>query len=676
MIAAAKPANEEERLLSLKLMRILDTEAEPIFDDLAELAAHTLRTPIALLSLVDENRQWFKARRNFSEKETPRDLAFCAHAILRPEPLVVNDATQDPRFVDHPLVTGKPGVRFYAGAPLLTPDGHALGTLCVLDTKPRRPSQRQIESLARLARQAVGQMQLRRDLLRRTDELGSLDSSSGLLRSLFESSPMMIGLIEFDGEKLVHVFDNPATARFYGTEPYGTTGRDLASLGLDEDQVNHWKEQAIHARNRGRPSKFSFRRGEGVGCRWVRATVHYLGKRANGYDFFSFVGEDVTERRRLERALEKERERFHLAIEGANAGLWDWDIQKNEVFHSPRWITMLGFEYGELPRGVEGWKSLLHPEDVATAEKAISDYMAGITPTYQLEHRMRCKDGKYRWLLSKGTCVRAPDGTPMRLTGWLVDIHDLKSTVEELQLRDQIIREQQVKIINSAKMSSLGEMAGGIAHEINNPLAIIAMALAQLEETLGPDREKAGVRENIHRIESTVERIGKIVKGLRLFSRNGDKDPFHPVSLLQVAQETVALCWERFRTANVKLEIEIPADLTVECRAVQISQVFLNLLSNAFDAVAGTPGAWVKVTAVAGVDGAQVRVEDSGPGIPPGVASRMMEPFFTTKDVGQGTGLGLAISSGILEDHGTTLTYNPASAHTRLDFCLPYRQKA
>lgn len=184
----ATPANEAQRLDALRRYDILDTPPERDFDDLVAIAAAVCDVPIALVSLIDEQRQWFKARVGLAAQQTPRELAFCAHAILSPDrTLVVPDARDDARFADNPLVVDDPNIRFYAGAPLVTPDGEALGTLCVIDTKPRELPARQQQALTALSRQASRAMELRR-------------VSGALARQLQESDWYERRLLQYQGE--------------------------------------------------------------------------------------------------------------------------------------------------------------------------------------------------------------------------------------------------------------------------------------------------------------------------------------------------------------------------------------------------------------------------------------------------------------------------------------------
>ena len=164
MLKPPIPPDEPERMNALREYHILDTPAEAVYDDIAHVCAGVCDTPVALITLVDGTRQWFKARVGVEEEitETPRDIAFCAHAILRSEIMEVTDASVDERFADNPLVETHPRIRFYAGAPLITPDGYKLGTICAIDMRPRRLTEAQRDTLVALSRLVMRQLDRRR----------------------------------------------------------------------------------------------------------------------------------------------------------------------------------------------------------------------------------------------------------------------------------------------------------------------------------------------------------------------------------------------------------------------------------------------------------------------------------------------------------------------------------
>lgn len=173
--------DDSSRLRTLRKYRILDTEPERAFDDLTLLASHICGAPIALITLVDEDRQWFKSRVGVEVRETPLDVSFCAHAIRQPDLFIVPDALDDERFRDNPLVRADPHIRFYAGAPLVARDGLALGTLCVIDRRPRTLTDDQRDALSALRRQAQAQLELRRNLIELELALEGIERLGGLV---------------------------------------------------------------------------------------------------------------------------------------------------------------------------------------------------------------------------------------------------------------------------------------------------------------------------------------------------------------------------------------------------------------------------------------------------------------------------------------------------------------
>jgi len=175
------PDNEAQRLAALREYHILDTAAEQAYDDITALAAYLCGVPIAMISLVDESRQWFKSKLGLNQQETPRDVAFCAHAILQTEPLIVRDALKDARSADSALVTREPHIRFYAGFPLATPEGFALGTLCAIDRRPRQLSASQKTAMQALSRQVMALLELRRVSGHMAEALEKVKTLHGLL---------------------------------------------------------------------------------------------------------------------------------------------------------------------------------------------------------------------------------------------------------------------------------------------------------------------------------------------------------------------------------------------------------------------------------------------------------------------------------------------------------------
>lgn len=233
------------------------------------------------------------------------------------------------------------------------------------------------------------------------------------------------------------------------------------------------------------------------------------------------------------------------------------------------------------------------------------------------------------------------------------------------------LEEQRKQAIQSEKLSALGEMASGIAHEINNPLTIIstmAMNLRRPKSTLESDLK---LNESLNKIISTGGRIAKIISGLHAFSRDSFNDPMIPYSIKKIIDNTLELCHERLKSKNIDLKILPFEDLEVDCREVQIAQVIMNLLNNSVDAIERDDEKWIQIDVQDLGDKAVIIISDSGKKIPNAVAEKIMQPFFTTKEIGKGTGLGLSISKGIIENHRGKFYFDRKAQNTTFVIELP-----
>ncbi len=238
----------------------------------------------------------------------------------------------------------------------------------------------------------------------------------------------------------------------------------------------------------------------------------------------------------------------------------------------------------------------------------------------------------------------------------------------------QLKSDQEAQLASSSKMAALGEMAAGIAHEINSPLSVIlGKATNLLKQLKSPtiDFEKFNI--DLEKIQTTTLRIARVIEGLRRFSRSGDNDSLLPVSVSGIIEDAMALCSEKFRNHSIDLKINLSKDFSVQVngRFTQLAQVLLNLLNNAYDAIETLPEKWVEISVNCEGDFAVIRVTDSGYGIPPEVEKKLMQSFFTTKIAGKGTGLGLSISKGIIANHHGKFYYNNQSKRTQFVIELP-----
>ncbi|MCG2595673.1 PAS-domain containing protein [Ramlibacter sp. XY19] len=423
---------EQRRLARLRELAVLDTAPEPVFDALVRIAAAVCGTPIALISLIDTERQWFKANLGLEGvAQTPRDVAFCDHAIRGNEVMEVPDATRDARFATNPLVTGDPDIRFYAGAPIEMPGGERIGTLCVIDRRPGELDARQLAALRDLATVAQWAL-LQRERLHQVasagaDVLGDME----LLASVVENLPC--GLSVFDGElRLIahnrqfrqmlafpdHLFDG--TPHFQDFLRFNAARGDYGP-GDPEDQVQRVVEEI-----RAEPSQHLQRPSPDGGVLDMRRSPL-----PGGGFITTYV--DVTQATAADKALRDSEERQKRALDASGLSLWELDLDSGWMYLSENWSLLLGGAATPTITTPLALTELVPAEQRPALTQALTAMLKGETDRYAVEHQVRRKDGSHAWIHSEGRVTRrAASGEALYATGTNQDVTARKEA--ELQL--------------------------------------------------------------------------------------------------------------------------------------------------------------------------------------------------------------------------------------------------
>lgn len=251
-------------------------------------------------------------------------------------------------------------------------------------------------------------------------------------------------------------------------------------------------------------------------------------------------------------------------------------------------------------------------------------------------------------------------------------------SIFELQKQNKKIIENQKTFVNNAKMLSLGEMSSGIAHEINNPLMIILGRINLLEEALNPKIElnKKNILDELKKIANAAERIAKIIKSLRQFTKNSDNESFEEVPIIKIITDNLLLCEEKFKKSKIKITVtpqDNIDDILIYCKPSLFSQVILNILMNAYDALEHVDYKEIEINIKNEINYTKISILDTGVGIPELFQDKIMQPFYTTKEVGKGTGLGLSIAKGIIDEHNGKFYLDNTQKNTCFIIELPHK---
>lgn len=663
-MSAGSPIQETRRLRLLQELGFVDPPSEPAFDAVSRLAAQLCSAPVALFTVLDGVRHWVKASYGVEGAPKPAwEIPFCAVAILQREDLEVPDAALDERFRGNPLVAGAAGWRFYHGLTLTDDRGNALGTLGVIDERPRSLSAAERESLAQVATVARSLCEGRRKAL-----------EAALLESFFDQTPGDVYLCSAMDTR--YLFANRTVLSRQAD--HAASLAELRNTTLLAHQT--WMpaaELAAELRRlyRGEIPAIEFESWEReAGCTrpvLVRI-VRYVG---GPLDTLCVVVTDITERLEAQAALRDAEMRWQFALDAAGHGVWDWDVPSGRVFFSHAWKAMLGYADEEIGDSLESWKLRVHPEDLAATYAEIERHLLGETDQYATEHRMCAKDGRYRWVLDRGKVVsRDASGAPLRIIGTFTDVTDRKLLQQRLEesnaeLENRVAdrtaklqaalaenlsaleREKGLNLEIRESMQELEMVSATLSHDLRAPLRAVSGFL----DVIGDERDLLSVngRQALERAQVNSRRISTMVQTILDFLREARQ----PVLLKAVNPvDLFAAAWHELSPLHEGRKVEFVARPAPKCLADSnlLRIACDNLLSNALKYSGRRDAPRIEVGGEIRGSACVYWIKDNGVGFDSRETGKLFEPFqrLHAREVFDGVGLGLASVRRVVERHG------------------------
>lgn len=650
------PANETPRIAALCGLAILDTPPEARFDRITRIAQRHFAVPITLVSLIDNERQWFKSSQGLDATETPRDVSFCGHAILSEDIFYIPDAFNDPRFADNPLVTGPPHVRFYAGAPLHAPGGERVGTLCIIDSQARTFSPTELAVLRDLADCIEAE-------LARTSIIESAREAQRFKQMLDKARDM---IYLFDADTLQFVYLNQGAIQSMGYTP-----EELLLLH-PYDVKPHYPEpafrQLIAPLLSGAQEALQFetvhRRKDGFD---FPVEVYLQLVRDQGVGRFVAIVRDITTRKQSEAKLNAVTAMHQAILDSANFSVIATDTEGLISVFSQGAQRMLGYTEAEMVG--KHTPAIIHAPDEVVARALVLTLELGrpIEPGFEVfvaktraghadenEWTYMCKNGKTLPVLLSVTALFDASG---KLYGYL----GIGADITERKRMDKMKR----------------EFISTVSHELRTPLTSIRGALGLVAGgATGALPDKA--KDLIHIANNNCDRLVRLINDMLDMEKiESGKMQFEmlPLDLQPLVEEAIAAnqAYAAQHQAKIMIEGELPQAKIMGERD-RLIQVLTNLLSNAAKFTA--PGGTVHVSLSQTAGAVMLRVRDEGPGIPPEFQPHIFQKFSQadssdTRSKG-GSGLGLSITKAIVEHHGGQIGFDTVAGQgSTFWVCLP-----